>query len=94
LLLTGKTYFFKGKGFWKFNDISMRVEHDRQLPSAPFWMGCPAARAGRREPFHAPPAPGSTLRSPGAAHAHSPDALLYLLASILLLICNYMKSLP
>ncbi|XP_067008356.1 matrix metalloproteinase-2 [Anabrus simplex] len=37
----GKTYFFKGKGFWKFNDLRMRVENDRQIPSGPFWMGCP-----------------------------------------------------
>ncbi|XP_041979195.1 matrix metalloproteinase-2-like [Aricia agestis] len=64
----GKTYFFKGKGFWKFNDILMRVEEERQHPSAPFWMNCPVERAGRRAPYRAPmnepEAPGSTLRSP------------------------------
>lgn len=37
---TGKTYFFKGRGFWKFNDLRMRVEHYEQKPSAPVWMGC------------------------------------------------------
>ena len=37
----GKTYFFKNKGFWKFNDMRMRVENERQTLSAPFWMGCP-----------------------------------------------------
>lgn len=36
----GKTYFFKGKGFWKFNDLRMRVEHEEQNDSAQFWMGC------------------------------------------------------
>lgn len=39
-MLSGKTYFFKGKGFWKFNDLLMRVEHYEPKLSAPFWMGC------------------------------------------------------
>lgn len=38
--LAGKTYFFKGKGFWKFNDLRMRVDHWEQKLSAPVWMGC------------------------------------------------------
>lgn len=42
----GKTYFFKGKGFWKFNDLRMRVENDEQTLSAPFWMGCPRQLEG------------------------------------------------
>lgn len=37
----GRTYFFKGKGFWEFNDLQMRVKHKHQKLSAPFWMGCP-----------------------------------------------------
>ncbi|KAL4715417.1 hypothetical protein ACJJTC_015320 [Scirpophaga incertulas] len=65
----GKTYFFKGKGFWKFNDLMMRVEQERQLPSATFWMGCAGERGGRRAPYRGPPAPGSTLRSPSSANA-------------------------
>lgn len=40
IVISGKTYFFKGKGFWKFNDLRMRVEHDEQKESAQFWMGC------------------------------------------------------
>lgn len=36
-----KTYFFKGKGFWKFNDHYMQVGHERPRPSAPVWMKCP-----------------------------------------------------
>lgn len=38
--IIGKTYFFKDKGYWKFNDMYMRVEHSEPKPSAPFWMGC------------------------------------------------------
>lgn len=38
---TGKTYFFKGKGFWEFDDLRMRVAHEKQKLSAPVWMGCP-----------------------------------------------------
>lgn len=38
--LQGKSYFFKGKGFWKFDDSIMRVAHDRPLSSAVHWMGC------------------------------------------------------
>lgn len=37
----GKTYFFKGKGFWEFDDLRMRVAHEKQKLSAPVWMGCP-----------------------------------------------------
>ena len=37
----GKTYFFKGKGFWEFDDQRMRVAHEKQKLSAPVWMGCP-----------------------------------------------------
>lgn len=44
---SGKTYFFKGKGFWKFNDLRMSVERQEQTLSAPFWMGCPKTFEGR-----------------------------------------------
>lgn len=53
----GKTYFFKGKGFWKFNDLRMRVENERQTLSAPFWMGCSkniedgSNEAGNKAPY-------------------------------------------
>uniref|UniRef100_A0A336L9G6 CSON002198 protein n=1 Tax=Culicoides sonorensis TaxID=179676 RepID=A0A336L9G6_CULSO len=36
----GKTYFFKNKGYWEFNDYYMRVAHERQKSSAQRWMGC------------------------------------------------------
>lgn len=39
--LLGKTYFFKGKGFWEFDDQRMKVAHEKQKLSAPFWMDCP-----------------------------------------------------
>lgn len=38
--LPGQTYFFKDKGFWKFNDHNMRVYHEKRKPSAQHWMGC------------------------------------------------------
>ena len=63
----------------------MRVEHERQHPSAPFWMSCPNERAGRRAPFRAPPAPGSTLRSPSAAPIHKSYLLQYCTSIILLI---------
>jgi len=50
LFILGKTYFFKGKGFWKFNDLRMRVENERQTLSAPFWMGCPRELEKPSEP--------------------------------------------
>ena len=37
----GKTYFFKGKGFWQFDDRKMRVVSETPSLSAPFWMSCP-----------------------------------------------------
>lgn len=39
-MFAGKTYFFKGKGFWKFDDIHMQVEHEYQKLSGPFWFSC------------------------------------------------------
>lgn len=41
IIFTGATYFFKGKGFWKFNDKMMRVTEPKQTLSASKWMGCP-----------------------------------------------------
>lgn len=37
----GKTYFFKGKSYWEFNDSLMHVTHSRPALSAPRWMDCP-----------------------------------------------------
>ncbi|KAJ2949188.1 hypothetical protein O0L34_g6131 [Tuta absoluta] len=87
----GKTYFFKGKGFWKFNDLQMRVEHERQMPSAPFWMGCPSEPSGRRAPYRAPQAPGSTLRSPSSAATTRLINNTSLLTSVLLVLISYMR---
>jgi len=36
----GKTYFFKGKVFWEFNDRRMRVVSSTPSVSSSFWMGC------------------------------------------------------
>lgn len=39
--ILGKTYFFKNKVFWEFNDRRMRVTSATPSLSAPYWMGCP-----------------------------------------------------
>lgn len=36
-----KTYFFKGLGYWEFNDDRMVVAHWRPKLSARKWMNCP-----------------------------------------------------
>lgn len=40
MLFSGKTYFFKGKGYWQFDDYRMRVAHEHQRKSAQKWMNC------------------------------------------------------
>ena len=37
----GKTYFFKGKLFWAFDDIRMAVEADAPRHIGQHWMHCP-----------------------------------------------------
>lgn len=41
----GKTYFFKGKSYWQFNDSRMHVTQNRPDSSAIRWMGCPRVTA-------------------------------------------------
>lgn len=36
-----KTYFFKGLGYWEFNDNIMKVAHEKKKSSAREWMKCP-----------------------------------------------------
>lgn len=60
----GKTYFFKGKGFWKFNDLYMRVENPVQTPSGPFWMGCSKNLQGY-EPGNKAPYTDTSVNSGG-----------------------------
>lgn len=40
MLCTGKTYFFKGEGYWQFDDYRMRVSHEARKRSSVKWMGC------------------------------------------------------
>ena len=42
--ITGKTYFFKGKGYWQFDDMRMRTSHEYPKQSATRWMGCKTAK--------------------------------------------------
>ena len=37
----GKTYFFKGKAFYQFDDGKMRVDLKKPQLSSQFWMQCP-----------------------------------------------------
>lgn len=37
----GKTYFFKGKAFYLFDDGKMRVDLKKPQLSSQFWMQCP-----------------------------------------------------
>lgn len=46
---TGKSYFFKGKGYWQFDDDHMRVAHNQTLPSAQRWMKCPPTHPDRED---------------------------------------------
>lgn len=41
----GKTYFFKGKSYYEFDDLRFKVAGPAYL-SAPFWMGCPWPAGG------------------------------------------------
>ena len=36
-----KTYFFKDKHFWTFNDQKMEVEKESPVPVGEFWLNCP-----------------------------------------------------
>jgi hypothetical protein len=47
--LDGKTYFFKDKVFYEFDDLRFRVKSPG-VPnlSAPMWMGCPTKNSNTR----------------------------------------------
>jgi hypothetical protein len=79
LVFPGRTYFFKGKGFWKFDDTHMRIAHEQQRPSATHWMGCKSEQTAvehlprrRKEPLTQDPeitsAAAATLSIPTAQH--------------------------
>lgn len=44
-LFPGRTYFFKEKSYWKFNDQKMKAESTYPRPSAGFWMNCSTFKA-------------------------------------------------
>ena len=41
-----KTYFFKGKHFWEFNDERMEVAKTSPMASGEFWLHCPKELVG------------------------------------------------
>ena len=42
----GKTYFFKGKHFWEFDDERMEVTKSSPMASGEFWLHCPKELVG------------------------------------------------
>ncbi|KAA0201316.1 hypothetical protein HAZT_HAZT002594 [Hyalella azteca] len=77
--LNGTTYFFKGKVFYEFDDLRMKVRPRSPLLSAPFWMGCPDNIAN---PRHAPGSVASGAVAPQVAGTISlvSTALVFLVA--------------
>lgn len=47
----GKSYFFKGKRFWKLDDASMSVTRREPHSSAHRWMGCPRSSINTNEVY-------------------------------------------
>ena len=50
----GKTYFFKGKYFWQFDDMRMTVAENRPKKIGTHWMKCESNNGksvGVRDPF-------------------------------------------
>lgn len=47
----GKSYFFKGKKFWKLDDASMTVTRREPHSSAHRWMGCPRSGTKTNEVY-------------------------------------------
>jgi len=41
LLYLGKTYFFKKKLFWRFDDTIVRTDIRYPLSAPQYWLGCP-----------------------------------------------------
>lgn len=41
MFFIGKTYFFKGKEYWKFDNDWIIVTDSSPLPSPQTWLGCP-----------------------------------------------------
>ena len=81
---SGKTYFFKGKVFWEFNDRKMSVVSRTPSLSAPFWMSCPTGMDTLE------PIPGEERLDPpkeDPLRSLSSSAPLIRTTPILLLIC-------
>lgn len=39
--IAGKTYFFKDKLFWKFDNLLIKIDKRYPLPAPQYWLGCP-----------------------------------------------------
>lgn len=49
LITAGTTYFFKNRGYWKFNDGRMSVEHEEPRSIGLPWYNCSEGTTSRRE---------------------------------------------
>ena len=38
--INGKTYFFKGKGFWTFDNLDIQTTHREPMTTNSYWMKC------------------------------------------------------
>ena len=36
----GKTYFFRGDDFWRFDDVMVKAEENFPLSIKDYWLGC------------------------------------------------------
>ena len=41
VMFKGRTYFFKNKMFWRFDDTLVRTDMRYPQEAPPFWLGCP-----------------------------------------------------
>ena len=72
--LDGDTYFFKGRDFWRFDDVRMRVKRREPTRIAEYWMRCPKEI---NDPFKTP---GGVVAGQGATSSLS--ALLLTLVMV------------
>lgn len=82
VLFSGTTYFFKGKHFWQFDDMRMRVAHKKPKSSAHFWMNCPRGIDTNDVDFEHPTKNRFTFSNKDANSAVSKNPSLYLVLTI------------
>ena len=74
-----KTYFFKGKHFWEFDNQKMEVAEDGPVQVGEYWLHCPKEL---QDPFQS----GVTVTTSRAAASPGPQAVVFASALLLLLL--------